>query len=25
MIGETYDYGFTIPERDPWQDEGDGG
>jgi len=25
MNHDPYDYGFTLPDRDPWQDEGDGG
>jgi len=25
MRFEPWDYGFTVPDRDPWQDEGEGG
>jgi len=25
MHGEPWEYGFTLPDHDPWQDEGDGG
>jgi len=25
MNHDPYDYGFTLPDRDPWQDEGEGG
>jgi len=24
MIFEPWDYGFTVPDHDPWQDEGGG-
>jgi hypothetical protein len=24
-IFDPWDYGFTVPDRDPWQDEGEAG
>jgi hypothetical protein len=25
MLGEPWEYGFTLPDRDPWQDDGESG
>jgi hypothetical protein len=25
MPGDPWEYGFTVPECDPWQDDGEGG